>query len=140
MAIVIPQPGNDLDSVAFGAPVANQLNQLVPGPWVNLALTNGWVNYPGYAPAGYRLIPGLGIVSLRGMVSNPSATNGTQLVGTLPVEARPVATLEVITYIYLNAIDFGQLVIQFNGGIALNKSGGIPANITCSMVFTYTKA
>lgn len=138
MAIVVPQPGNDLDTVAFGAPVANQLNTLVTAPWVNLPLLNGWISYPGYAVPGYRVIPGLGIVAIRGMVYNPAATNGTQAIMQLPTGIRPVATLEVLTYSYPGSIGFAQLVLQYTGYVMLNGPGGsLAANTTSSIVYMF---
>lgn len=43
-------------------------HSVIPDPdWINASLLNGWVNYTGFAPAGYRRLAS-GLVLLRGLV------------------------------------------------------------------------
>ena len=54
--------------------------------WIYPPLLNGWVDYGGYTPTGYRRLPG-GIVQISGLVKNGSSN--TAVVFTLPEGYRP---------------------------------------------------
>lgn len=112
MAITLPQPGNDIDAVAFGQPVANQLNALVPTVWYNPVYSNGWsgLTVNSIQPTQYRKIGD--IVYLRGAMVG--GTNGV-VAFTLPSGFRPPLTLFPASIITGGGLGF--LQILSNGAV-----------------------
>jgi hypothetical protein len=124
MAITVPQPGNDIDAVLFGQPVANQLNALVPTVWYNLVYSNNWSARTDIGQgAGYRKIGD--IVYLRGLIAYGTVNVAA---ATLPTGFRPPAQLYYPTvvgggifgYITINGV--GQIVpwVANNGQVSLD--------------------
>ncbi len=117
----IPTPGNQ----SWGAYLTEYLIALGNAQaafklrdWVAPSLLNGWVNYGGvYQDAGYYKDP-LGMVHLRGLVKDGTATAGTTLF-TLPVGFRPLAQTVLITL--TNSV-LGALNIETDGDV--NVGGG----------------
>lgn len=87
MAITVPTPNTMIDANTFGAPVANQLNALVPTAWTFAPLTNGWVHQSG-EECKYRKVGD--VVQLRGRVG----VGAMGIIFTLPVGFRPPITQE----------------------------------------------
>lgn len=91
------------------------------GPWTNLTLTNGWVNYGGlYAPAGYYK-DALGWVHLRGLIKD--GVLGQFAV--LPVGVRPQYQIRgsTVSYNGTNHI-LGIYSILQGGGLEANTGSG----------------
>lgn len=66
-----------------------------PGPWTALPFSAQWDKYPGaYSVPGYRIVGDR--VELRGVVrQTPSAAPAAQVIATLPVGARPPASIAI---------------------------------------------
>lgn len=95
----IPTPGNQEWGSAlteYLLALGNGLADLRLREWVAPTLLNSWVNYGGvYQNAGYYKDP-MGMVHLRGLVKDGTATAGTTLF-TLPAGFRPLAQTVGIT-------------------------------------------
>lgn len=91
----IPQPGEMVHAYFAGGDVnhplwvridfttafnniQNQINNIGPGSWQALSLTNGWQNSPGYQPAQARLLM-QGVVQITGTVDSGLALESAQI-------------------------------------------------------------
>jgi hypothetical protein len=83
MAIIVPQPGQEISATDFGAPVANQLNGIIPTVWTVLTLSASWTHQAGQS-VSYRKVGDM--VQLRGRMDG-GLSNTT--VFTLPTGYRP---------------------------------------------------
>lgn len=93
MAITLPQPGNDIDAVAFGQPVANQLNALVPTVWFTLVLSAPWIHWVGQT-VQYRKVGDM--VQIRGRGTGGTGNTAFNPFAILPSGFRPPADLMII--------------------------------------------
>lgn len=90
--------------------------------WTPLALVNGWVQYSGFAPVGYRMLP-FGVVELRGAVTNPSS-DPADLVATLPAEYSPSYTTQHMIACSRGGKTSAQVAVKNTGTIEIQDTHG----------------
>lgn len=131
MAITLPQPGNDLDAIGFGQPVATQLNALVPTVWYNVVFTNSWSNAGGtWQTVQYRKIGD--IVYIRGYMGAGGLAN--QPAFTLPVGFRPPKDLALDTDTFAGGNMHASVLILISGAVQPSLSGSTGVNFEFSTI------
>ena len=96
--------------------IVGRIDGIMPN-WIAPTLLNSWVNYDTtiFNPAGYYK-DSSGVVHLRGLIKNGTATTGTALL-TLPAGYRPFRQ-EIIT---VTSVDlYGQIRIAENGNVTIS--------------------
>lgn len=88
------------------------------GPWIDMDLQNGWVNYTvGEANAQYRREP-FGIVRVRGVVKSGTTTVGTQLAvlkeGYAPPANFHIPIISNNQWAQMKVQSDGQLIVRAN--------------------------
>lgn len=137
MAIVVPQPGQDIDATLFGAPVANQLNAIAPTAWTALSLLSGYTNEAGFRAARYRKIGD--IVYVEGTLSSPGTVTVT--VFQLPAGFRPLVNLRVYGASHKTAVGGvfpWRGLIDTNGNFAFEEVQSLTSPITVGIILNFS--
>ena len=92
MPITVPVRDQEISAETFGAPVANQLNGLIPTAWVNPAFLNGWANMAGFLALRYRKVSDA--VTVQGCITG--GTLGSAAFN-LPIGFRPTGDIMLVT-------------------------------------------
>lgn len=126
MAIAKPVTKTLISTTAWGIPITDQVNANtaaiaanVPTAWANLALINGWINYPNYYACQYRKIGD--IVYVRGSLQEPGAAVGAFAV--MPVGFRPNRQAEYVGVAYAGQRRTVSIVIGTDGQMVMDVLG-----------------
>lgn len=80
--------------------------------WRDLILSGGWINYSGYAPAGYQLSDD-GRVILRGLIANGATGTFTTLSASLTPLLRPIFTAQAnLGLARIDVVSTGEVVLM----------------------------
>lgn len=102
---------------------------LIPTPWTNMTLINGYANYGGYALASYRKIGDM--VYVRGLIQRGGASAGVTCF-VMPVGFRPPASLLVPAD--HNSLTHGRIDVYSTGEIMPHYVAGDAGYYSLSMI------
>ena len=140
MAITVPVDGDLISANGFGAPVANQLNSLVPTVWTGVTFASGFSNLSGFQTCQYRKVGDQ--VYIRGVFQSVNAitANNEVVWGNVPAGFGPPVVLILASVCGSGGVTaFARVDIRADGsmsvrpGMALNAgANSIGAGFTWS--------